>query len=184
MGSKTRTLSDLFMHTLKDVYYAERHIGKTLPKLAKAADSDELKQAFEQHRDETHAQIERLEQVFELLGKKVQSVPCEAIQGIIEEAKDVMDEFEGSPALDAGLIAAAQAIEHYEIARYGALRSWASQLGLNQVATLLEETLAEEKHADARLSELGERLNAAQGGHDATSDALSESHTDTKTTEH
>ena len=158
MGSKSRSLTDLFMHTLKDVHYAERHGAKILGKLAKAATSDDLRQAFEQHRDETLNHSERLEQVFDLLGKKVQSEPCEAIQGIIEETKEVIDDFEDSDALDAGLIAGAQAMEHYEIARYASLKIWASQLGLNQVATLLEETLAEEKKADDRLATLASRL--------------------------
>ena len=159
MGSKSKTLGDLFLHTLKDVYYAEKHIGKLLSKLRKAAVAEELKQAFDEHREQTVTHVERLERVFELLGKKVHAVPCEAILGLIEESKEVIDEFEDSPALDAGLIAAAQAVEHYEIARYGALAAWASLLALTDVAALLQETLGEEKAADARLGDLAESLN-------------------------
>jgi ferritin-like metal-binding protein YciE len=161
MGSKSKTLNDLFLHALKDIFYAERHIAKLFSKLAKATESEALKQAFDQHREETYGQIERLEQIFELVGKKAQGEPCETIQGLVEETKNIIDEFEASAALDAGLIAAAGAVEHYEIARYGSLKTWAAQLGLNQVAVLLEVTLAEQKKALASFDELAGKLNDA-----------------------
>ena len=160
MAAKEKGLEDLFLNTLKDVYYAEKQILRALPKMAKAAESDELRQAFETHRDETEGQIGRLEQVFEALGKRAQGKTCEAIQGIIEEGKEIMEDFADSDALDAGLIAAGQAVEHYEISRYGTLRTWAQELGLEDAAGLLEETLEEEKKTDKLLSELAEaRVN-------------------------
>ena len=160
MAAKEKTLNDLFLHTLKDVYYAEKQILRALPKMAKAAESEELRQAFQTHRDETEGQIERLEQVFEALGKRAQGKTCEAIQGIIEEGKEIMEDFADSDALDAGLIAAGQAVEHYEISRYGTLRTWAQELGMQDAADLLEETLEEEKKTDKLLSELAEaRVN-------------------------
>src|SRR5690606_9650264 len=119
---------DLFLDTLKDIYYAEKQIVKTLPKMAKAAQSPELKAGFEKHRDESEGHVDRLEQVFDMIGKPARGKTCEAILGIIEEGKSIMDEFKGSPALDAGLISSAQAVEHYEIARYGTLKAWAQQL--------------------------------------------------------
>ena len=155
-AAKEKTLNDLFHETLKDIYNAEKQILRGLSKMAKSAESDQLREAFETHREETQNQIERLNQVFEIFGKRAQGKPCEAIQGLIEEGKEVMDEFKGSPALDAGLIAGAQAIEHYEIARYGTLRTWAQQLGLEDAASLLEETLEEEKRTDQLLTELAE----------------------------
>ena len=156
MPAKQKTLDDLFLETLKDMYHAEKQILRALPKMAKAAESDELRQAFQTHRDETEGQVKRLEQVFEMLGKPARGVQCEAINGIIEEGKEVMEDFEGSDALDAGLVAGAQAVEHYEISRYGTLRTWAGQLGLKDAARLFEETLAEEKKTDALLTELAE----------------------------
>ena len=160
MPAKEKGLEDLFLATLKDVYYAEKQILRALPKMAKAAESDELRQAFEKHRAETEGHVERLEEVFEAIGKKAQGKTCEAIQGIIEEGKEIMEDFAESEALDAGLIAAAQAVEHYEISRYGTLRTWAQELGLTDAAGLLEETLAEEKKTDQLLSELAEaRVN-------------------------
>lgn len=156
MAAKEKGLEDLFLATLKDVYYAEKQILRALPKMAKAAESDELRQAFEKHRAETEGHVERLEEVFEAIGKKAQGKTCEAIQGIIEEGKEIMEDFAESEALDAGLIAAAQAVEHYEIARYGALRSWAELIGLDEVEGLLDATLTEEKETDALLTELGE----------------------------
>ena len=149
-----KTLNDLFLDTLKDIYYAERQILKTLPKMAKAAQSPELKAGFEKHHEETQGQIERLEQVFELLGKAPRGKTCDAILGIIEEGKEIMDEYKGTAALDAGLVAAAQAVEHYEIARYGTLKTWAAQLGMKDAVKLLDATLAEETATDAKLSEL------------------------------
>ncbi|AWM86065.1 ferritin-like domain-containing protein [Microvirga sp. 17 mud 1-3] len=160
MPSKEKTLHDLFLHTLKDVYYAEKQILKALPKMAKNAESEELKQAFEKHRDETEGQIERLEQVFKLLDKPARGVQCEAINGIIEEGKEVMEDFAESEALDAGILAAAQAVEHYEITRYGTLRTWAMELGLKDAARLLEQNLEEEKKTDQLLTKLAEaRVN-------------------------
>lgn len=160
MAAKEKTLHDLFLHTLKDVYYAEKQILKALPKMAKAAESEELKAAFEAHRDETETQIERLEKVFEILGKQARGVQCEAINGIIEEGKEVMEDFADSVVLDAGILAAAQAVEHYEITRYGSLRTWASELGMKDAAKLLEQNLEEEKKTDKLLTELAEaRIN-------------------------
>ena len=160
MAAKQKTLNELFHETLKDVYHAEKQILRALPKMAKAADSDELRQAFETHRDETEGQIGRLEKVFEIIEKRPQGKPCEAMQGLIEEGKEVMEDFKDSEALDAGLLSSAQTIEHYEISRYGTLRTWASQLGMDDAAELLEQTLEEEKKTDALLTQLAEqRLN-------------------------
>jgi ferritin-like metal-binding protein YciE len=153
-------LNDLFLHTLKDVFYAEKQILKALPRMAKAAESEELKQAFETHREETQGQIERLEQVFEMLGKPARGVQCEAIMGIIEEGKEVMEDFAESEALDAGILAAAQAVEHYEITRYGSLKTWAEELGMQDAAKLLDQNLQEEKKTDQLLTQLAEaRVN-------------------------
>ncbi|RWX79267.1 ferritin-like domain-containing protein [Neorhizobium lilium] len=152
----TKTLNDLFHETLKDIYYAERQILKALPKMARAAQDEQLKAAFLQHKEETEGQIDRLKQVFEIIGKRAQGKTCDAIEGILSEGEEIMDEFKGTPALDAGLLAAAQAVEHYEISRYGTLRSWAQQLGMKDAATLLEETLAEESKTDELLSGLAE----------------------------
>src|SRR5690349_13842325 len=149
-----KDLNALFLDTLKDIYYAEKQIYKSLPKMAKAANSDELRAAFEKHHDETEGHIERLEQVFELLGKAARGKKCDAIEGIIDEGKEVMEEYADTPALDAGLLAAAQAVEHYEIARYGTLKTWAGQLSMREAVKLLDETLAEEKKTDETLSKL------------------------------
>ena len=151
-----KTLNDLFLTTLKDVYYAEKAILRALPKMAKAAESDEVKAAFLKHRDETAGHVERLEQVFDILEKKASGKTCEAIKGIIEEGQEIMEDFEDSDALDAGLIAAGQAVEHYEISRYGTLRTWAQQLGMRDAARLLDQTLAEEKKTDQLLTQLAE----------------------------
>jgi len=151
-----KTLDDLFYETLKDIYYAERQIVKALPKMARAAQDPKLKAAFEKHKEETEGQIDRLKQVFELIGKRAQGKTCDAIEGILSEGEEIMDEFKGTSALDAGLLAAAQAVEHYEISRYGTLRAWANQLGLKDAARLLEETLAEESKTDETLSSLAE----------------------------
>ncbi|TDK39584.1 ferritin-like domain-containing protein [Rhizobium deserti] len=151
-----KTLDDLFYETLKDIYYAERQIAKALPKMARAAQDEKLKAAFKTHKDETEGQIDRLKQVFELIGKRAQGKTCDAIEGIISEGEEIMEEFKGTPALDAGLLAAAQAVEHYEISRYGTLRAWAQQLGLKEAVTLLEETLAEESKTDELLTGLAE----------------------------
>ena len=154
--AKTKHLDDLFVDTLKDIYFAERKIVKALPKMARAAQSEQLKAAFEKHRDETEGQIERLEKVFEIVGKAARGKTCEAIQGIIAEGEEIMEEFKDSPALDAGLISAAQAVEHYEITRYGTLHRWAKELGMNDAADLLAETLAEESKTDESLTGLAE----------------------------
>lgn len=157
-----KMLQDLFYDTLKDIYYAERQILKALPKMARAAQSDKLRQAFEKHREETEGQVERLQQVFEIIGKRAQGKTCEAIQGIIAEGEEIMEEFKGSPALDAGLISSAQAVEHYEITRYGTLAAWAKQLGHTNAVKLLEQTLKEESNTDTSLTALAETaLNAA-----------------------
>lgn len=149
-----KQLDDLFLDTLKDIYYAEKQILKTLPKMAKAAVSLDLKAGFEQHRDETEGHVERLEQVFELLGKTPRGKTCDAILGIIEEGKGIIEEYAGTQALDAGLVSAAQAVEHYEIARYGTLATWAKQLGYTEAAALLVATLNEEEATDKKLSTL------------------------------
>lgn len=149
-----KTLDDLFLDTLKDIYYAEKQITKALPKMARAAQSPELKAGFEQHLEETEGHVERLEQVFELIGKPARGKTCEAILGIIEEGKTIMDEFKGTPALDAGLVSAAQAVEHYEIARYGTLKTWAGQMGLKDAVALLDATLQEEVATDEKLSKV------------------------------
>jgi ferritin-like metal-binding protein YciE len=151
-----KTLNDLFYDTLKDIYFAERQILKTLPKLAKAAKSEELKAAFLTHRDETEGHVERLQQVFEMIGKPARAKTCEAIKGILEEGDEIMDEYAGSEALDAGLLAGGQAVEHYEMSRYGTLKTWAMQLGMNDASALLDKTLQEEKKTDALLSKLAQ----------------------------
>ena len=158
----TKTLEDLFHETLKDIYYAERKILKALPKMARGAQDEKLKAAFQQHKEETEGQVERLQQVFEIIGKRPRAKTCPAIDGIVEEGEEIMEEFKGSPALDAGLLAAAQAIEHYEISRYGTLRAWAQQLGYKDAVKLLDETLAEESKTDEALTKLAEKaVNAA-----------------------
>jgi ferritin-like metal-binding protein YciE len=151
-----KELKDLFVETLKDIYYAEKQILRALPKMARDAQSPELKKAFETHREETEGHVDRLQQVFELIEKPARGKTCDAILGIIEEGKEVMDEFKGAPALDAGLTAAAQAVEHYEIARYGTLKTWAGQLGLKEAASLLDQTLQEEIKTDKLLSQLAQ----------------------------
>jgi len=156
MTAKDKKLNDLFLDTLKDIYFAEKQILKALPKMAKAARSDKLRAAFEKHHDETEGQIERLEQVFELLDKPARGKTCEAIQGILDEGKEIMDEYKGTEALDAGLVSAAQAVEHYEIARYGTLKQWAQQLGMKDAVRLLDQTLQEEKKTDEALTSLAE----------------------------
>jgi ferritin-like metal-binding protein YciE len=148
------SLDDLFMHFLQDVYYAERQLLKALPKMAKSAQAPALKDAFTSHRDETVHQVERLEEVFEHLGKRAKGVPCEAIKGLIEEAEEVIGESDAGPVRDAGLVACGQAVEHYEMARYGALIAWAQTMGHNDIVSLLQQTLDEEKKADKLLNDL------------------------------
>jgi len=149
-----KMLDDLFLETLKDIYYAEKQLLKALPKMAKAADDAKLAQGFEMHAEETEGHVERLERIFEILGKPARGKTCDAILGIIEEAKSSMEDFKGSPANDAGLIAAGQAAEHYEIARYGSLKAWAQQLGMSEAVKLLDQTLKEEKATDQKLTDL------------------------------
>ncbi len=149
-----KTIDDLFMHFLQDIYYAERQLLKALPKMAKGAQETSLKEAFTTHRTETEHQIERLEQVFEKMGKRPHAIPCEAIKGLIEETEEVLDESEAGAVRDAGLIACGQAVEHYEMARYGALIAWAKAAGHDEVVALLQQTLNEEKKADSLLNEL------------------------------
>jgi len=158
MAKAPKQLADLFHDTLKDVYFAEKKILVALPKMAKAAQNDDLRAAFEKHEGETEDQVERLEQVFAEIGEKPQGKTCDAIMGILEEGKEIMDEYKGSPALDAGLLAAAQAVEHYEISRYGALRTWAEELGHSKSVELLQATLDEEESTDAALTELAESV--------------------------
>jgi ferritin-like metal-binding protein YciE len=150
------SLQELFHDTLKDIYFAEKKILSALPKMAKAAQSEDLKAAFQKHETETEEHVARLEKVFQEIDETPRGKTCDAIMGIIEEGQEVMKDFKGEPALDAGLLAAAQAVEHYEIARYGTLRTWAAELGLKQSVTLLEETLSEEKKTDETLSKLAE----------------------------
>ena len=160
MPAKQKTLDDLFLHTLKDIYYAEKKILRNLKTMEKAAEAEELRQAFVAHREETQGQIERLEQVFELLGKPARGVTCQAINGILEEGESVMEDFGGSEAADAGILAAAQAIEHYEIVRYGTLKSWAQELGMTEAEKLFDQNLEEEKKTDQLLTQLAQaRVN-------------------------
>jgi ferritin-like metal-binding protein YciE len=156
--AKEKTLQDLFHDTLKDIYFAEKKILTALPKMAKAAESDDLRAAFEKHVDETEEQVSRLEKVFEAIDETPRGKTCDAIMGIIEEGQEIMKEYTGTPALDAGLLAAAQAVEHYEISRYGTLKTWAGELGLNDAVKLLDATLAEEKKTDADLTKLAESV--------------------------
>src|SRR5204862_1770817 len=142
---KQQNLRELFHDTLKDIYFAEKKILTALPKMAKAAQSEELKEAFEKHESETEEHVGRLDKVFAELDATPSGKTCDAIVGIIEEGQEVMKEYKGSPALDAGLLAAAQAVEHYEISRYGTLKTWAQELGLEEAVELLDTTLAEEK---------------------------------------
>jgi ferritin-like metal-binding protein YciE len=158
MAKSAKTLQDLFIETLKDIYFAEKKILTSLPKMAKAAHSRDLRAAFEKHERETHGHVERLEQVFALIQEPARGKTCDAINGIIDEGKEIMQEFKGSPALDAGLLAAAQAVEHYEISRYGTLKTWADELGLPQAVQLLDQTLQEEKNTDEALTELAQEV--------------------------
>jgi ferritin-like metal-binding protein YciE len=150
------TLDDLFLHQLQDVYYAENQITKALPKMIEKATAPELKQGFETHLRETEGQIARLEQAFQALDQKPKAVTCPAIDGIIKEANEVAGEVSDKAVLDAALIASAQAVEHYEITRYGTLIAWAKQLGHTQVVSLLQATLDEEKATDEKLTTLAE----------------------------
>lgn len=156
MVKKAKHLKELFHDTLKDIYFAENKILKTLPKMAKAARAAELKEAFRHHEKETQGHVRRLEQVFAAFGAKPKAKTCDAINGIVDEGGEIMKEYKSSPALDAGLLAVAQAVEHYEISRYGTLKAWAGELGLNGAVDLLEETLEEEKNTDQLLTRIAE----------------------------
>jgi ferritin-like metal-binding protein YciE len=158
MAAKQKTLDDLFEDTLKDIYYAENKILKALPKMAKAAHSDELRAAFEKHEKQTEEHVSRLEKVFDLIETPAKGKKCPAIEGIIEEGAEIIKEFKRAPALDAGLVSAAQAVEHYEIARYGTLKRWAEQMGMDEAVGLLDDTLGEEKETDASLTELADSM--------------------------
>jgi len=158
MAKQPKKLDELFHDTLKDIYFAEKKILTALPKMAKAAQNKDLKAAFEKHKGQTVKQIERLEKVFALIDEKAQGKKCHAILGILEEGDEIAKEYKGSPALDSGLLAAAQAVEHYEISRYGTLCTWAEELGLNDAKNLLGQTLDEEEDTDEALSDLAERV--------------------------
>jgi len=154
MPGQSKTLENLFLENLKDIYYAEKKILVALPKMAKAVNSDQLRAAFEQHVEETKGQVDRLLQVFKMLKQPAKGKTCPAILGLVEEGEEVMEDFEDSSALDAGLLSGAQAVEHYEMARYGTLIAWAQQLNMPEAAKLLQQTLDEEKKTDATLSKL------------------------------
>ena len=158
MAKEPKKLDELFHDTLKDIYFAEKKIFATLPKMAKAAQAPELKKAFEKHRGETEIQIQRLEKVFAAIEKKPQGKKCAAIVGITDEGAEIMQDYKGSPALDAGLLAAAQAVEHYEISRYGTMKTWAMELGLSEAARLLDQTLEEEKKTDEALTVIAKNV--------------------------
>ncbi|MFC7380051.1 ferritin-like domain-containing protein [Brevundimonas sp. GCM10030266] len=163
-----KTLDNLFYDTLRDIYYAERKILKSLPKMARAAQLPELKAAFEKHREETEGQVERLQEVFEIIGKAARGKTCDAIDGILAEGDEIAEEYKGTSALDAGLISAAQAVEHYEITRYGTLKRWAGLLGFDRAVALLDETLKEESATDEALTALADSVaNANAQGADA-----------------
>lgn len=151
-----KTLNDLFIETLKDLYYVEKKLVQTLPKMASKASSPELKQAMEDHLAETKSHVERLEEVFELLDQRASAKKCEALEGLLKEAEEVSGEIDDAQTLDAAIISSAQTVEHYEIARYGTLACWAAEIGNTDIAELLEQTLEEEKAADEKLSSIAE----------------------------
>ncbi len=163
--AKEKTLKDLFHDTLRDIYFAEKQILKALPKMHRAATNEKLQSAFEKHREQTEDHVARLEQVFEMIEKSARGKTCEAIKGIIDEAEDLIADYKDTPALDAALISSAQAVEHYEITRYGTLSRWARELGLKDAAKLLDQTLKEESQTDQNLTKLAEATvnEAAQG---------------------
>jgi ferritin-like metal-binding protein YciE len=156
---KVESIEDLFLDELKDLYSAEKQITKALPKLVKAASTQELSAAFDSHLQETKGHVERLEEIFQKLGKKGTGKTCEGMKGVLEEGAEVIQEIEKGPIRDAGLIAAAQRVEHYEIAGYGSVRSFAQLLGKQDIVELLEETLQEEKAADEKLTKISESVN-------------------------
>jgi ferritin-like metal-binding protein YciE len=158
MAKEPKQLDELFHDTLKDIYFAEKKILATLPKMEKAAQAPELKKAFAKHKTETEGHVARLEKVFAAIDEKPQAKKCDAIVGITDEGAEIMKEYKGSPALDAGLLAAAQAVEHYEISRYGTMKTWATELGLDSAARLLDQTLQEEKKTDEALTKIAETV--------------------------
>jgi ferritin-like metal-binding protein YciE len=160
-----KNLEKLFIEELSDIYNAETQITKALPKMAKAAQSDELRSAFQEHLEQTKEQINRLDQVFESIGHSVKKKTCKAMKGLIDEGNEVASEFEGEAALDAALISAAQKVEHYEIASYGCLCTWAKELGHDDALDLLKETLEEEKETDEKLTELAESSRNVEALH-------------------
>lgn len=158
MAKEPKNLDDLFHDGLKDLYFAEKKILVALPKLAKAAESAELKAAFEKHQAETKIQVERLEKVFSLIAESPRGKNCPAILGLVEEGKEIIEDYKGSAAIDAGLLAAAQSVEHYEISRYGTLIAWSKELGLTEALPLLQATLDEEVATDKALTDLAETI--------------------------
>lgn len=159
--SKIKDLNDLFVHTLKDIYYAEKQILKAMPDMIENASSSDLKSAITAHQSQTEAQVDRLEKVFSQIGEDAKAVKCPAIEGILKETKELMDETSDDATRDAAIISAAQAVEHYEITRYGTLATWAEQLGYTDAIGLLRETLSEEEETDEKLTRLAEdQLNA------------------------
>ena len=150
----TKTMQDLLIEELRDIYHAEKQLTRALPKLAKAASNEKLKQAFQQHLEETRGQLERLEQVFEKLDTRTRGKHCHAMEGLVEEAKEIMEQGLPPELLDAALVVAAQKVEHYEIASYGSLVAYAQAAGLKEVADLLSQTLSEEKETDQKLNQL------------------------------
>jgi ferritin-like metal-binding protein YciE len=158
MPKQPKKLDELFHDGLKDIYFAEKKILAALPKMAKAAESEELTSAFKEHEKQTKEQVNRLEKVFRLIDETPRGKNCPAITGIIDEGEEIIEEYKNLPALDAGLIGAAQAVEHYEIARYGTLKAWAAELGLEEAVSLLDATLNEEEDTDKKLSELAESV--------------------------
>ena len=158
MPKQPKKLDELFHDGLKDIYFAEKKILAALPKMAKAAESDELASAFKEHERQTKEQVSRLEKVFRLIDETPRGKNCPGITGIIDEGEEIIDDYRDSPALDAGLVGAAQAVEHYEIARYGTLKAWAAELGLEEAVSLLDATLNEEEDTDEKLSELAESV--------------------------
>src|SRR5260370_29748653 len=155
-----KSMDDLFVHTLRDIYYAENQILKSLPDMIEKAANPKLKQGFQAHLNETKNHVKRLEQVFQLEGQSAKSVDCPAIDGILEEADDVIGDIDDKNVLDAAMLAAAQAVEHYQITHYGALIAWAKQLGRNDCATILEQTLHEEKAGDTQHTDIPESTDA------------------------
>jgi len=162
---KLNSLHDLLVMELRDLYYAEKQIIKSLPKMSKAANSEELKAAFEEHLEQTEHHVERLEQIFEKLGERSKAKTCEALDGLVEETKDFISEDAEGSVMDAGLIACAQKVEHYEIASYGTCRTWARQLGRHDVAELLQQTLDEESQTDEKLTRLADHMVNPQAAH-------------------